>query len=200
MSPHLKTGKTFVEGLELDFPVGKQTSEIKKSFNPSTEDVKMQLDEMNVHFQKGVSELTTRYGKNTQTAGAEEVDTKKFLYMCPVGLLKLNSILVGNLDSAKRKESVMNKSQRASITKASLNFCYCYCCSELAEKLSELCPKLPKDKVDDLVQHMCGMEFINHQGIENAYRKAKNWMLRWHSRDLITKNVSKSLLLPRVHK
>jgi hypothetical protein len=167
-----------VERLELDFPVGKQTSKIKRSFNPSPEDVKKQLNEMKGHFHKGVSELNTLYGKSTPTAGAEEVDKKEFLYICPVGLLKLNSILVGDLDSTKRKERMMNKSQGASVTKASLIFCYCSCCNELAEKLSELCPKLPKDKMDDLVQHTCGMEIINHQGIENAFRKAKNWMLR----------------------
>ena len=169
------------ESLELAFPVGKQTSEIKRCFNPSPKDVKKQLDEMHKHVQKGITELNTRYGKNTHTAGAE-VANKAFLYTCPVGLLKLNSILVGDFDSTKGKESI-HQSHGASITIASLNFfCYCSCCNELAEKLSELCPLMPKDKVNELVQHMCGVEFINHQGIENAFKKSKNWMLRWHNR------------------
>jgi hypothetical protein len=181
MSSHLKTGKTFVERLELDFPVGKQTSKIKRSFNPSPEDVKKQLDEMQGHFQKGVSELNTRYGKSFRTAGAEEL-ADSFIYICDTSLLKLNSILVGNFDSMKGKETSMYKSHEASFTKRSLDFCGCCCCYESAEKLSELCPMLSFDKVDDLVKHVCGPETVNRQGIENAFKKAKNWMLRWHNR------------------
>jgi ankyrin repeat protein len=185
---------TFVHWTFAEFLTARHFTEM--CFGPLSDSIEVNMTQVQFDvcrlFERGVSEQTFRFmddfcGQNKDKkidAGVlgriKEMEKEAFVHICHGGMLNMYTRLFGEVFDGDKVRVWLQESHTTSKNGMSLYFQACRSSPQLATLLSEWCPMLKIDKVDELVEGLAiGHTILSRQCIEQALSSVDDWKSTW---------------------